>query len=189
MLLGGLVLTLLLRYVLPLLDPGVVGWRPIYEGEALMLSWNLYNGLVVAVAVLACIDRPNRRATDRFPIARIGYLELAGRTLWGTTRDLSEEGASFALECAHGGLEGGMQGQLQLMEPPLQLDAEVVRAGREQVALRFITPDDQTSASLIGLLYSGDLWFHRPRRLSISDALLHWLGSLWRAEPIRQSFD
>jgi cellulose synthase (UDP-forming) len=189
MLLGGLVLTLLLRYVLPLLDPGVVGWRPIYEGEALMLSWNLYNGLVVAVAVLACIDRPNRRATDRFPIARIGYLELAGRTLWGTTRDLSEEGASFALECAHGGLEGGMQGQLQLMEPPLQLDAEVVRAGREQVALRFITPDDQTSASLIGLLYSGDLWFHRPKRLSISDALLHWLGSLWRAEPIRQSFD
>lgn len=189
LLLGGLVLTLLLRYVLPFVGPELIGWRPVYEGEALMLSWNLYNGLILAVAVLACIDRPNRRSTDRFPIQRIACLRIGTRRIWGTTLDLSEEGALFSLQQPRDDLRGGERGVLQLMEPPLTLESEVVRAGTTQLALRIHPSDGHEAGKLIALLYSGELWFHRPKRLSISDALLHWLGSLWRAEAIRQRFD
>ncbi|MFM7312440.1 MAG: glycosyltransferase family 2 protein, partial [Cyanobium sp.] len=49
-------LTLVVRYLMPLLDQGLSLWRPGYEGEVLMLAWNLWNGLVVVVALLACVD-------------------------------------------------------------------------------------------------------------------------------------
>ena len=189
LLLALLGVTLVLRYVLPLLDPLVGLWRPVYEGEGLMLGWNLYNGLVLVVAVLACIDRPNRRATDRFPIQRIACLELAGQNLWGTTVNMSEEGARFGLQQSHQGLGSGQSGVLRLMEPPVAINTTVVQVSGDQLALQFSPGEAQRDSQLLQLLYSGELWFHRPKRLSISDALLHWLGSLWRADAIRQRFD
>ena len=189
MLLAGLALTLVLRYLVPQLDMALGGWRPNYDGEALMLGWNLYNGLVLAVAVLACVDRPNQRVTDRFPINRIACLESGDLRLWGTTLDMSEEGANLALQTPHPGLHRGQRGMLRLVEPALNLEAEVTRATPSELALSFGAAAAQNDGALLALLYSGDLWFHRPKRLSISDALLHWLGSLWRAEPIRRSFN
>ena len=188
MLLAGLGMTLVLRYVLPQLDL-LSGWRPSYEGEALMLGWNLYNALVLTVAVLACIDQPGRRATDRFPINRIACFSSGNDLYWGTTLDLSEEGTRLGLQRGHAPLPSGQRGSLRLVEPKLDLEAEVVRATPTELALRFDAAAAQDEAALLSLLYSGDLWFHRPKRLSISDALLHWLGSLWRADPLRRRFD
>lgn len=180
-------LTLLLRYVLPLLlaDPGA--WKDHYEGEGLMLGWNVYNAIVLAVATLACIDQPNRRATDRFPIRRIGCLSIKGRQVWGTTANISEQGALFDLQQSHPDLCSG-PATLQLVEPPLQLKAEVLTARGSQLPLAFDETDSDTELQLLALIYNGQEEIHRPRRLSTSDALLHWLGSLWRPDPILQRF-
>ena len=186
--LAVLALTLAVRYLAPVLTSGIAGWRPTYEGEGLMLSWNLYNGLMLAVALLACVDQPIRRGTDRFPIRRIGCLEANGQRLWGTTSDLSEEGASFALEDAQTGLVPG-PAQLQLMEPSLTLSAEVERTSPTVLALRFRRGDTAADTALLGLIYSSEHWVHGPKRLSTSDALLHWLGTLWRPDPILHRFD
>ena len=178
---------LVMRYVIPLVTFGLGPWRPTYEGEALMLAWNLFNALVVLVALLSCIDQPIRRATDRFPIQRIGCLTLNGEQLWGTTTDISEEGAGFTLQQPHHGLTPG-RAQLQLMEPPLTVEVDLLWASSTQLGLQFDRVNVDTDATLLGLIYSGDHWFHRPRRLSISDALLHWLGTLWRPDPILRRF-
>lgn len=182
-----LVLTLVMRYLLPLLASGLHAWRPIYEGEALMLSWNVYNALVVLVAILACIDRPLDAAADSFPIQRIGSLTLGPQTLWGRTATISEEGAIFRLQQPHQD-PGSSQGQLHLVEPPLTIETEVHWTSPTQLRLRFCRHRTgamaETDAALLRLLYDGEHWFHQPRRLSTSDSLLHWLGALWRPDPI-----
>jgi len=199
LLLAMLLLALLLRSLLPLLEPGLRALQPVYEGEELMLGWNVYNGVVLAVALLACIDQPIRREADRFPIARIGRLRLGDQLVWGSTTDLSEQGAAFELECARGDLQPG-PAVLELMEPALTIPARLVRLrqheadpqrGQEQGTSLFLQFEELTAeaeASLLGLIYSGERWFHRPRRLSTSDALLQALGSLWRADPLLRRF-
>ena len=199
LLLALLLLTLAVRFVVPLWGEGLVAATPLPRGTGLMLGWNVYNGLVLAVALLACIDQPMRRASDRFPIERVGCLRLGGQEHWGRTRDLSEQGAAFQLETANACL-GAEAGSLELKEPPLILPVTVCRLNQAQgsssssaeqnswVSMRFGPLSNQTNAQLLGLLYSGERWFHRPRRLSTSEALLQALGSLWRAAPIRQTF-
>jgi cellulose synthase (UDP-forming) len=182
-----LVLTLVVRYLGPLLDSGLSLWRPGYEGEVLMLSWNLWNGLVLAVALLACIDQPVRRSTDRFPIQRIGCLEQNGQRYWGRTNDLSEEGCQFQLQCPSTTLAAG-PARLQLTDPDLQIEVELRRLAGDQLGVQFVNLEEAAEAHLLGLIYSGEHWFHRPRRLSTSDALLHWLGTLWRPQPILRLF-
>ena len=180
-------LTLVVRYLTPLLDTGLSLWRPGYEGEVLMLAWNLWNGLVLAVALLACIDQPVRRSTDRFPIQRIGCLEQNGERCWGTTTDLSEQGCQFRLQSTAASLVPG-RAILQLTDPSLRIEVELRRVGADQLGVQFVELDSESEAALIGLIYSGDHWFHRPRRLSTSDALLHWFGTLWRPDPILRRF-
>lgn len=186
--LAVLVVTLMLRYVLPLLAPRLFGWHQAYDGESLMLVWNLYNGVVLTLALLACIDQPSRRATDRFPIRCIGYIELDGQQHWGTTADLSEEGACFVTQSAEQATIIPGRAQLRLVAPSLSIGADVVRASSGRLALQFHRGDETAQAGLLNLLYSSEHWFHRPRRLTRSDALLHWFRALWRPDPIVRRF-
>ncbi len=196
LMLSALGFTLLLRYALPLLLDGQSPGHADYEGESLMLSWNIYNAIVMAVALLACIDQPVRRASDRFPIQRIGHLHLNGQTIWGRTADLSETGAAFVPE--RGGAvippEAGTnpakstQAVLTLMDPPLVRKVTIMQAHGDRLGLQFDPGDAAEDAELFKLLYSSAHWFHRPRRLSTTDALLHALSTLWRADPIRRRF-
>lgn len=181
-------LAILMRYVLPLLASELGNWRPTYEGETLMVAWNLYNAGVLAIARLACVDQPIRKSTDHFPIKRIGSLSIAGERLWGTTADLSEEGSTFTLQQPRAGLRP-TTGQLELVEPPLSIRFEVEPASPTRLALRFQQGSADTQAALVGEIYSSEHWFHQPRRLSTTDALLHGLGSLWRPDPILRRFD
>lgn len=181
-----MLLTLVLRYGWPLVTGNNDG-RWLYEGEPLMLGWNIYNGLVLAVAVLAGIDQPTQRSSDRFPIRRIGHLIAGDRSLWGSTLDLSEEGVRFRLQepCT---LQPAQTVRFALMEPPLDLEATVEWAGATELGLRFQRAGDAAEATLLGLIYGRHNWFHQPRRVSTSDALLHWIGTLWRPDPILRRF-
>lgn len=187
LLLSLLLLTLAIRYLLPRFNPVAGSGAFGYQGETLMLLWALCNGLLLAVALLACIDQPVRRSTDRFPIQRVGHLQLQDRKLWGTTQDISEQGAEFLLQCPQADLQPGPVA-LELTDPDIRVEAELVRIRGARLALQFKQQPLAVESELLGLLYSGEHWFHRPRRLSTSDALLHWFGTLWRADPILRRF-
>lgn len=113
---------------------------------------------------------------------------MAGQRLWGTTADLSEDGATFRLQQPRSDLTP-TTGQLELMEPSLSIKVEVEPTSPTQLALRFQQSSADTEADLLGLIYNRDHWFHQPRRLSTTDALLHALSSLWRPDPILRQFD
>ena len=183
MLLAVLTLAVAMRYLLPLLTTGLGTWRPTYEGEGLMLGWNLYNALVMAVALLACIDKPIRAGSDRFPIARIACLTVDGQPLWGTTTSLSEEGVTFRLQHPRA-VPGPASGQLHFVDPPLTIAVDLETGATTPLSLRIQSGDADTDAALLQLIYGEAHGFHQPRRLSTTDALLHWLGTLWRPDPL-----
>jgi cellulose synthase (UDP-forming) len=194
----------LLRYLLPAFLPGTgpPGGAGHFEGEALMLGWNVYNGVIALVCLLACLDRPIRRRCDRFPLRHIARLQVGDRIWWGITADLSEEGSLIDLQevgdqlweeqpAADGlreGPETAQEGSLSLVEAGLELPARVVRAERSggscQVALGFGELGQEQEAQLLELLYTRAAWIHRPRRIGTVDAFLALLESLWRATPL-----
>ncbi len=182
-LLAVLAMAIVVRYLLPLVASDLAHWRPTYEGEGLMLAFNVYNALVLVVTLLACIDQPLSRGADRFPIRRIGRVLVAGRPLWGITTSLSEDGALVELQGPEPAISAGAM-PFQLMDPALTIEADGQQVGPAQLLLRFQPGDGARDAALLGLIYDSEHWFHQPRRLGTSDALLHGLASLWRAQPL-----
>ncbi len=180
-----LVVSLVLFYGLPLVLPS---WsRQPFEGEGLMLAWNLYNAWVVLTCLLACVDRPVARQSDRFPLQRIARLRLGDQELWGTTTEVSESGAS--LELNHGAFSApdGLRGLLTLVEEhielPVRTRSDQRRGGSRQVQLAFDPLSEPELSALIALLYDGTAWYQRPRRMGTVDALLTLLASTWKIVP------
>jgi len=191
-LLGMLVTTLLVRYGLPALNPDALPNRPSYEGEGLMLAWNIYNGWLILVSLLACIDPPLRPGDERFPLQLIGKLTLNGQSLWGHTQNLSESGAGLRLSSrtASGtSLQPGDCGSLELVESglclPVRLDT-VDHDGSPVLELGFPPLTSHQTGALLELIYDGRLPMHQPHRIGTLDALIELLGSIWRAVPLVQ---
>lgn len=176
---------LVLNYGLPLLD---IRWsRSVFEGEGLMVGWNLYNGLLMFICLLACIDKPVRRQADRFPLELAACLELGGKEYWGTTNDVSEQGASLVLNtAAPTGTE--TEGLLRVPQFHLELPVRLMRSSRLRqlplLGLSFQMPAQETEAALIQLIYGENAWFQKVTRVGSIEALFLLLGSVVRAEPI-----
>lgn len=182
LLLITILVTICLRYLLPALDL-LPRDRVEFDGESVILGWNIYNALLLCVALLACIDQPVDASACRFPIRQVARLGFGDRSLWGITRFLSEDEALIELQAP----------------PPFPLDDacqfDLPEAGhcwpavlqqRDGLQVRIgIQPDSARGrADLLRLLYSSEHWFHAPRRLTSADALLYWLRSLWRPAPL-----
>ncbi|QEY32463.1 glycosyltransferase [Synechococcus sp. RSCCF101] len=182
-------LALLSRYGVPLLD--VRWYRSPFEGEALMLAWNFYNALLMGVCLLACVDKPVRRRTDRFPLELISCLELDGREFWGVTGDVSEEGAGLLLTTSGPSSQGG-KGILRVPQYDLRLPVQLMRItlqdGYPLLGLRFLLAEQQAEAAMIRLIYGESSWFQKLPRISFLDSLFVLLGSVFRAEPIVQRY-
>jgi cellulose synthase (UDP-forming) len=152
-----------------------------------MVGWNLYNGLLMFICLLACIDKPVRRQADRFPLELAACLELGGKEYWGTTNDVSEQGASLVLNtAAPTGPE--TEGLLRVPQYRLELPVLLMRSGRRRqlplLGLSFQMPAQETEAALIQLIYGENAWFQKVTRVGSIEALFLLLGSVVRAEPI-----
>jgi len=182
-------LTIVLRYLLPLLGVGAVEATG-FEGESIVLSWTLYNAIVLMVATLACIDKPVRSGADSFPIERIGCLRWQGIERWGTTKLLSEQGGTFQLQAMATSEAAAhpSEAELQLMDPNLKLPVLIDATHNGLVELRFAPLPVDTQAQLLSLLYSAEHPFHAPRLMRSSDALVHWLSTLWRPDSLLRSY-
>lgn len=178
----AIVLAITIRYLLPALDL-LPRDRVDFDGESVLLAWNVYNGIVLSVAMLACIDQPVEGQAEQFPIRQVARLELAGQRLWGSTRLLSEDTVLLELQGRPGPLPGG-EGELLLLEPDLALPVTLRSQRGSSLALTIRAERLGDRAGLLRLLYDTSHWFHAPRRLSTSDALIHWLRSLWRPDPL-----
>jgi cellulose synthase (UDP-forming) len=176
---------LILNYGLPLLD---IRWsRSLFEGESLMLGWNLYNGILMFICLLACIDKPIRRQADRFPLGLVACLEVQGTEYWGITNDVSEQGASLLLNTPGPG-KGEIHGLLRVPQYHLELPVRLMRTSRLRqhhlLGLNFEMPARETEAALIQLIYGENAWFQKVKRVGSIEALFLLLGSVVRAEPI-----
>lgn len=182
LLLLAILLSMAIRYLLPAFDL-LPRDRVEFDGEAVILSWNIYNAIVLCVAVLACIDQPVPAAADCFPIQQVARLDLGETCFWGITRMLSEDAVLLDLQSRPGAMPTGV-GQLQLLEPGLSLPVAI--KGQQGQALQLSIRSDESfdRSALLRLIYSSQHWFHAPRRLSSADALLAWLRSLWRPDPL-----
>lgn len=185
--LGVLGVMLIVLYGVPLLNPS---WgRSRFEGESLMLAWNLYNAWVMLTCLLACIDRPMVRSADRFPLEQIGRLELGGSDAWGVTTDVSEQGASLRLRpgAALPGGGPGAEGRLVLVEAGLELPVALADRGEappgQPLRLQFGPLQEFQESALIDLIYNGSAWYQKPRRVGTVDALLSLVGSVWKIVP------
>lgn len=182
-------LTLLARYGLPLIDPAWM--RSPFEGEEIMLAWNLYNAMIILICVMACIDRPVRRRHDRFPLETIARLRIGSQELWGVTQDVSEGGLTMALTDRVVTLEGS-DALLELPQSKLTLPSRIVRRtskhGYPVLGLEFLLETADQEEALIRLLYNENVWFQKLNRVGIVDSFLILIGSLWRAEPLVRRF-
>jgi len=181
--------SLLLRYGLPLINPGWM--RSPFEGEEVMLAWNVYNALIIFLCVLACIDRPVRRRHDRFPLETIARLRIGTQEVWGVTQDVSESGLTMALTDRVVALDGS-DALLELPQSKLNLPSRIVRRtskhGYPVLGLEFLPQTVDQEEALIRLLYNENVWFQKLNRVGIVDSFLILIGSLWRAEPLVRRF-
>ncbi len=181
--------SLLLRYGLPLINPSWM--RSPFEGEEVMLVWNVYNALIIFICVLACIDRPVRRRHDRFPLETIARLRIGSQEVWGVTQDVSESGLTMALTDRVVALEGS-DALLELPQSKLTLPSRIVRRtskhGYPVLGLEFLPQTVDQEEALIRLLYNENVWFQKLNRVGIVDSFLILIGSLWRAEPLVRRF-
>lgn len=178
-----------LRYIAPFLSPYFV--RSPFEGEGIMMIWNLYNAMLMVVCFSACIDQPIRRRFERYPYQTVACLEVDGRKLWGVTLDLSEGGASFILRNERDLQLIYGQAELVLMQEELRIPVNVLRVSRQainghrQIGLEFRVSDKTAEQMLIRLLYvDSDVWWHQVRRTSAMDAFLLLIRSAFNPRAL-----
>ena len=183
-----LIATLLAHYAAAILPGASLIPAPPYQGESANLLWNLYNGWVLLVCLLCCIDQPVRQGGDRVPLHRRGQLEIGGPALSGRTGDVSESGVSFLID-GGGPSPASGDGWLILEQPHLRLPVRLVRQGPGGLAgLVFRPMDADTNLALLNLLYGSGIDLPAPRRPGGLTALRSLVGGLWQAEPILRRY-
>jgi cellulose synthase (UDP-forming) len=187
-----LLLAFLVRYGLPLMNPGWSYYPVANEGQEIMVFWNLYNLLIVATALLACIELPSRRRTDRFPIEMVCCVQVNGQTLWGVTRDLSEGGASLTVTTRFQ-QDPASTVRLEFVDNGLTLEADLLRANQltpllYEFNLRFRDLSPQQETQLIRMIYSPQNPLLQHHRVGTLKSLGFFLGALFRGEAVTSRY-
>lgn len=187
-----LLLAFLVRYGLPVLNPGWNYYPVASEGQEIMVFWNLYNLLIVATALLACIELPSRRLSDRFPIELICCVQMNGQTLWGVTRDLSEGGASLTVTTRLR-QDPWSTVRLEFVDHGLTLEADLLRASQVgpllyELNLRFRDLSPLQETQLIRILYSPQNPLLQQHRVGTLDSLGFFLGALFRGSAVTSRY-
>lgn len=164
-------------------------WEAINSEEfGLIFFWMTYNVVWMGLAVLAAIDQPERRKTDRFPLRTACRITWKGATYWGHTNDLSEGGSSIKLLLDYS-LPRGAQVEFELLDQRCVLQAEVVRSRCSHsfttVSLKFTDLSVEQSRQIVHLLFCQMDWWKGSRRPTALDSLLAVLASFLKLQPVR----
>ncbi len=123
------------------------------------MVWSLFNLVVIAVTVAACVEMPRPRQEERFAVNARARLRVPGSGAARgagdaacTVLDMSVTGARLLFA---GPVAPGDRLELRLPGSGLALPLEVVRArGGGEVSCRFLA-DKAARRELIALLYTG----------------------------------
>lgn len=182
-----LLITLFFRYLIPMIPGQVAMGYGTYLGEDLMLAWALYDGLLLLICLLCCIDQPIRRCGDRLPIHLTARLHCEHGSFDVVSKDLSESGAAV-IGPAELPAWSDARGQLEISSHQLTLPVRLVRQQRRDdgmfLGLTFDALPNAIDQQLLDLLYGSGTGEPQPRRTSTVRACLSLLSGLGRAEPI-----
>lgn len=182
----------LVRYGLPLLSPGWNYYPVSSEGQEIMIIWNFYNLLVVAVALLACVELPSRRLDDRFSLELICCVRVNGQTLWGVTHDLSESGVALTVTTRF--RESPPSTVIfELVDHGVVLQADLLRISQVspllyELNLRFRELTPQLETRLIRILYSPQNPLLQRRRVGTLDAIGFFLRALFSGVSVTSRY-
>ena len=187
-----LLLAFLVRYGLPVLNPSWNYYPVASEGQEIMVFWNLYNLLIVATALLACVELPSRRLNDRFPIERICSVQANGQTLWGVTNDLSEGGASLTVTSPFQ-QDPSSTLRLEFVDHGLRLEADLLRTNQlspllYELNLRFRDLSPQQETQLIRMIYSPQNPVLKQHRVGTLDSIGFFLRALFRGNAVTSRY-
>ncbi len=172
-------------------------WLTMPLGSGVTFFWLIYNGVLMAVAVLSAIDQPVRRTSDRFPVRTPCKVTVGDTSYWGVTNNLSDTGVYLTLtsdrpvDLHQSDLY--QPATLELLEHDFAVNAEIVRvrsnASSSTLALRFTNVTIEQSRHLVPLLYSDMTWWKQGNRPGGLDALLAMLASVVKLRPVLNRYD
>jgi cellulose synthase (UDP-forming) len=100
------------------------------KGLNLGWLWSVYNLLLLGVALLVMLDLPKTNLYEWFDLRRVVKITMGDQNFWGTTAIISEVGAQVVL--TQGGIQGGAEITLEIMEENLKLKGYIDKIKFEQ---------------------------------------------------------
>ena len=187
-----------IRQIAPILNPSFQFYGARSEGQEIMIWWNIYNLIIVLVALLCCIEKPFRRSAERLPASLVVRIQCDSRSVvaWGVTTNLSETGARIKITSKHMKNNGSLSGcsaKVSFIDCDLDLSATILdhqNIGRENpdLSLHFGKLTHQQEATLFAQIYDPNNEFLQARQLSVPAALMLLLRSLlFQNSLIRES--
>ena len=181
--------TLTVRYLMPLLPIPLMLSLPSYNGEDLMLAWNLFNGVMITVCLLCSIDQPVLRNGARVPMQQVVTTEFGSFRGQGNLLDISETGAGIRLGRGEDLPLRGEKGWLILQDGALRLPVQVARSWRGRmdtdtcVGLTFLPLDPLVTTKLLRLLYGNGPVSPATPTVGFLGSILSLLRGLQQAQP------
>lgn len=183
----------------------LVGYRMgIWEAMAspefgLVFFWLVYNFVIMAVAVLAAVDQPERRLVDRFPLRTVCKISCDQGQYWGHTNDVSETGANVTLisqeflVITEPSRSANSMVELEFLEHNFSVEAEITRSSYTthgfNVGLKFSPLTIKQSRKIIDILYTNLTWWKQAKRLGGIDAMLAILFSILKLRPVLTAYN
>lgn len=183
----------------------LVGYRMgIWEAMAspefgLVFFWLVYNFVIMAVAVLAAVDQPERRLVDRFPLRTVCKISCDQGQYWGHTNDVSETGANVTLisqeflVLTEPSRSANSMVELEFLEHNFSVEAEITRSSYTNhgfnVGLKFSPLTIKQSRKIIDILYTNLTWWKQAKRLGGIDAMLAILFSILKLRPVLTAYN
>jgi cellulose synthase (UDP-forming) len=159
----------------------------------------VYNMIVTSIAVLAAIDQPERRISDRFPLylncqLKTHTLTDDGNTITslyqGYSENLAEGGALIRISADN--FVPTQSLWLELPEKKMSFKVQIRHYCQQEnyllVGLQFVDLTLQHSEQLIEMLYCNLNWWKRSKQPGTLDVFLHLLISFLTLRPLRAKY-
>lgn len=162
-----------------------------YDGKPVALAWTIYNALVLWAAVLASIDIPDRRQSDRYPVQTGCMVKRAKGKSYGISKNISRTGALLHI---YGEVPIDLVEVTVVFFPSLCVQvSRIVRINDEnptQIAVEFLEDcpiNEAMQGKLVGLLFGKFQQWMNPAIASTLDAVLAILKSILAMVSIRKN--
>jgi cellulose synthase (UDP-forming) len=149
------------------------------DSEIMSFMWIAFNILIVTIALLSTIDRPERRSNDRFSINAKCNLFIDGQQVDGCIENLSLTGALINVYMRKNIV--GQEVGISIYDANIFVEGKVIwQKITNQIGVEFTNVSSKIYRDLVKFLYCQyQDWMETPKFSSI-DYLLIFLSSLFR---------